>query len=92
MSVVPPLHEPRPDAPAVLDLRALPAPEPMMRALAAAEALEPGQALEVLTPLLPMPLLDALAARGLRARAELLPSGGARVAIRRPDRDGPVGA
>lgn len=45
-----------------LDLRDLPAPEPLQRALAAVDALQPGQALEVLTPLLPLPLLEALEA------------------------------
>ncbi len=33
-----------------LDLRWLPSPEPMLRALAAADALLPGQAVQVLTP------------------------------------------
>lgn len=65
-----------------LDLRALPSPEPMLRALAAADALRPGQQVQVLTPLLPTPLLDVLAARGLQATATPLPDGGARVAIR----------
>lgn len=75
-----------------LDLRGLPPPEPMLRALAAADALLPGQAVQVLTPLLPMPLLDALASRGLQASASTLPAGGARVLIRRRDDDGPTGA
>ena len=69
---------------AELDLRALPSPEPMRRALAAADALRPGQQLQVLTPLLPTPLLEVLAARGLQATATLLPAGGARVVIRYP--------
>lgn len=75
-----------------LDLRALPAPEPMMRALEAADALAPGQTLELLTPLLPTPLLDLLSGRRLHVRAEMLPAGGARVRIHRPDDDGPTGA
>lgn len=70
-----------------LDLRWLPSPEPMLRALAAAEALLPGQAVQVLTPLMPAPLLDALASRGLQATAFALPTGGARVLIRCPDGD-----
>ncbi|KZC35508.1 MULTISPECIES: DUF2249 domain-containing protein [Rhodanobacter] len=70
-----------------LDLRWLPSPEPMLRALAAADALLPGQAVQVLTPLLPTPLLDALESRGLRATAFALPTGGARVLIRCPDGD-----
>lgn len=75
-----------------LDLRALPAPEPMMRALEAADALLPGQTVELLTPLLPTPLLDLLANRRLHVRAEMLPAGGARVWVHRPDDDGPTGA
>lgn len=81
-------HAVRPE----LDLRGLPPPEPMLRALAAADALLSGQAVQVLTPLLPMPLLDALASRGLQASASVLPTGGARVLIRRRDDDGPTGA
>lgn len=75
-----------------LDLRGLPAPEPMQRALEAANALLPGQAVQVLTPLLPTPLLDVLAARGLRTTVFALPTGGARVLIRFPETDGPAGA
>ncbi|KQX99342.1 hypothetical protein ASD22_03515 [Rhodanobacter sp. Root480] len=73
-----------------LDLRALPMPEPMERALAAADALPPGGALSVLTPFMPLPLLEVLAERGLHAEAELLPDQGARVWIRRPDPHGPA--
>lgn len=57
-----------------LDLRALPPPEPLLQALAAADALAPGAAVRVLTPLLPLPLLEALTARGLAHR--VLPSQG----------------
>lgn len=67
-----------------LDLRHLPAPEPFLRALEAVDALEPGQVLEVLTPLLPTPLLGTLEARGLRWRSEACADGGVRVAIVRP--------
>lgn len=67
-----------------LDLRDLAAPEPLLRALAAADALQPGQALEVLTPLLPAPLLEALDARGLRWRSEPCADRGTWVAILRP--------
>lgn len=56
----------------------------MQRALRAVDALEPGQALEVLTALPPMPLLQALDERGLRWRTEPLADGGAWVAILRP--------
>lgn len=67
-----------------LDLRALRAPEPLLQALAAADALEPGQAVEVLTPLLPAPLLEALDARGLHWRSEPCADHGTWVAILRP--------
>ncbi|MET4571098.1 DUF2249 domain-containing protein [Rhodanobacter soli] len=70
-----------------LDLRWLPSPEPMLRALAIADALLPGQAVQVLTPLLPTPLLDALVSRGMQATAFALPTGGARVLIRCPGGD-----
>ena len=67
-----------------LDLRHLPAPEPLRRALAAIEVLQPGASLVVLTPLLPQPLLQLLELQGgLDARAELLDDGSARVVIRR---------
>lgn len=69
---------------AALDLRGLQAPEPMVQALAAAAALEPGQSIEVLTPWMPLPLLEQLAANGMRAQGILLPDGGACVHIRRP--------
>lgn len=67
---------------ALLDLRSLQPPEPMQQALAAAERLVPGQAVEVWTPFMPMPLLSALAERGLQAQATALPEGGAKVVIR----------
>lgn len=67
-----------------LDLRDLPAPEPFVQALAAADALQPGQALEVLTPLLPSPLLEALVARGLSWRSEPCADYGTWLAILRP--------
>lgn len=76
--------------PAELDLRWLPSPEPLERALAAADALAPGQAVQVLTPRLPLPLFEALRERGLHARAFVLPGGGARVLIRRPHDDVPA--
>ena len=67
-----------------LDLRGLSIAQPMQRALRAADALEPGQALEVLTASPSMPLLKALDERGLRWRTEPLEDGGAWVAILRP--------
>ena len=72
------------NAPA-LDLRGLPAPEPLVRALAAAGALAPGASVTVLTPLLPQPLLDTLAGQGYTTLAEPLAGGGARVRITRPE-------
>lgn len=66
------------------DLRDLAAPEPLLRALEAADALAPGACVSVLTPLLPYPLLAVLVERGLEADAEALPEGGARVRIGRP--------
>lgn len=71
-----------------LDLRGQPAPEPLLQALAAADALVPGEAIAVLTPMLPTPLLDALVARGLRWQAESATDGGVRVVIQRPAADG----
>lgn len=84
-----------PPSPTTLDLRMLPAPEPMVQALAAADALQPGQSVEVLTPWMPLPLLEQLASSGLDVQAELLADGGARVHIHRPldllgDSDGPT--
>lgn len=75
--------------PPELDLRGFAAPEPMRRALIAAGALAAGERACVLTPLLPLPLLDALAGRGLSYCVEMLPSGGARVLIERPADDAP---
>lgn len=71
---------------AVLDLRRLPAPEPMARALQAIDALAPGATLTLLTPLMPLPLLHALDARGYDAQAQLLRDGCARVVVTRPAR------
>lgn len=67
-----------------LDLRQLPAPEPLVRALACADALAPGAAVTVLTPLLPTPLLDLLPARGVAFEVDSLPGGAARVRMWRP--------
>ena len=67
-----------------LDLRNLAAPEPLARGLAAADALAPGEGVELLTPLLPTPLLQLLAERGFEASARMLADGSARVSVRRP--------
>lgn len=68
-----------------IDLRALAAPEPMLRALDAACALAPGAAVAVRTPMLPRPLLMELAQLGYDAEAEAAQADGSvRVLIRRP--------
>ncbi len=72
-----------------LDLRHFPAPQPMQHALAAAGALQPGQSLAVLTPLVPTPLLELLHAQGLHTAVSVLPDGGARVLIQRRDSSSP---
>ena len=71
------------DARIELDLRALPAPQPMERALAAATDLASGAELVVLTPLMPLPLLNLLDDRGFEVTATPLRDGGARVVVRR---------
>jgi hypothetical protein len=76
-------HLPPEDAIPCLDLRHLPAPEPLERAIAAADALAPGAKLEVWTPMLPVPLLQLLDARGFRVRAELLKDGTTRIFVER---------
>lgn len=65
-----------------LDLRGLPAPEPLLRALAAVDALAADATLELLTPLLPMPLLAELDERGMHYEVEPRPDGGVCVRIR----------
>lgn len=66
----------------VLDLRHLAAPEPMVRALEAIDALPPGCGLVVLTPLMPVPLLERLGAMGHDVHAELMSDGTARLHVR----------
>ena len=69
-----------------LDLRHLPAPEPMERILDAVEALCPGDSIEALTPFWPAPLLPLLEMQGCAWRREPSPAGHARVLIcRRED-------
>lgn len=67
-----------------LDLRALPSLEPMLRTLAATDTLEPGATLVLWTPVLPLPLLQMIAARGLRSAIQMFPDGTARVTVRHP--------
>ena len=69
---------------AVIDLRGLAAPEPLLRALEAADTLAPGGCIELLTPMLPTPLLEVLGERGFLARARLLADGSACVRVRLP--------
>ena len=57
-----------------LDLRNLPAPEPMERILEAVEALVPGDCIEALTPFWPAPLLPILEQQGCAWRREPSPS------------------
>lgn len=67
-----------------LDMRHLPAPEPMLRALAESEALAGGGTLELLLPQWLAPLLQLLQVRGFETSADLLHDGSARVRVRRP--------
>lgn len=69
-----------------LDLRRLEAPEPMLRALAAAERLAPGEAVAIVAPRLPRPLLLELARLGFDAEPEAPQADGSvRVVIQRCD-------
>lgn len=64
-----------------LDLRALPPPQPMQRILDALADLAPGQRLEALTPLRPLPLLPMLAAQGFSWQLFDLDDGQAQITI-----------
>lgn len=66
------------------DLRALPYPEPMQRALDIADTLASGETVCVLTPQRPTPLLEVLVTLGLQARISALSDGGVQVLIHRP--------
>lgn len=66
-----------------LDLRHLPAPLPLEQGIAAAAALLPGASLVLLTPMLPVPLLQLLQAEGFEVQALALADGSARIDIRR---------
>ena len=67
-----------------LDLRALPAPAPLERAVAAADALAAGDRLELLTPQMPYPLIQLLGERGFAVAAERRADGSAHLLVRRP--------
>ena len=72
--------------PIELDLRHLPPPQPMQQALDAADALAPGDAVAIVAPMFPRPLLMELALRGFDAEpGEPQADGSVRVQIRRPD-------
>lgn len=68
-----------------LDLRDLPAPEPMHRILEALESLPEGRSLLARTPCRPQPLLDLLNARGYRVIMIESAAGDAWVQIFSPD-------
>ena len=72
--------------PIELDLRHLPSPQPLLRALEAADALPPGEQLTIVAPMFPRPLLMELAQLGFEAEpGEPQADGSVRVQIRRPD-------
>lgn len=73
-----------------LDLRDLPAPEPLMQALGAVEALGAGAVLRLLTPMRPLPLLEALKSRRLGYSVADCEGGGCAVTVW--SEDGPAGA
>jgi len=74
----------------LLDLRDLPAPEPFVRAMLAIEALAPGGALRVLTPMFPQPLIEVLRSRRLGYSTAACSDGGCAVTVW--NEDGPAGA
>lgn len=61
--------------PEVVDVRGLEPPEPMLRILEAAEALEQGATLTALTDRRPIHLLPELEARGIRHESTVRPDG-----------------
>jgi uncharacterized protein (DUF2249 family) len=64
-----------------LDLRHLPAPQPMMRILEVLATLDDGQSLLARTPCRPQPLLERLAADGYHVDVVVTPAGDAWVRI-----------
>ncbi len=68
----------------MLDVRDLPAPEPMERILAACARLAPGDALAARTPRFPQLLLSLLERRGLTWAALEEPDGSGVVYVERP--------
>lgn len=67
--------------PTTLDLRDLPAPEPLLRALVAVDALACGAVLCVLTPMRPEPLLEQLRSRRLAYSVATHDGGGCAVTV-----------
>ena len=67
-----------------LDLRDLPAPEPLEAALGAAEALRGGESFVALTPRVPALLLVRLRERGFAVQATEEADGSGRIAVSRP--------
>jgi hypothetical protein len=76
-----PVPVPAKGASATLDTRGLEPPEPMVRVLAAVEAMAPGSTLEVFTEREPVFLYQELAARGIPVRSEWLGTAGYRHVI-----------
>jgi len=74
----------RPDAPAIMDLRDLEAPEPLKRILEASALLTPGETLMARTPRYPRALLPQLDERGLDWKAIEEPDQSALVWVGRP--------
>jgi uncharacterized protein (DUF2249 family) len=64
-----------------LDLRNLPAPEPMECVIAALRQLKRGRHIEALTPMRPLPLMAMLDDWGYAYCVEELPGGQARICI-----------
>ena len=64
-----------------LDLRELPAPEPLLRALLAVDTLAQGVVLRLLTPMRPEPLLEQLRSRRLGYSVSAHDGGGCAVTV-----------
>lgn len=67
--------------PTTLDLRDLPAPEPLLRALVAIDALAGDAVLRLLTPMRPEPLLEQLRSRRLSYSVAAHDGGGCAVTV-----------
>ncbi|MBF0271482.1 MAG: DUF2249 domain-containing protein [Magnetococcales bacterium] len=69
-----------------LDVRTLPAPEPMIRILEAVATLYPGETLQVHHSRVPHLLYPRLQERGVSVETRELPDGEVLLSIRRPER------